>query len=89
VAVIAATAAQLPPGELNVDNGRLHRNGAPLEGFDGIKKELQSEADAAAAGHGLSPDERPTLTQAVARYAKKPSELAHLPEISSEEAFGE
>ena len=152
VAVIAATAAELPLAQLSVANGQLQRNEKGLEGFDyllfriegretrddmprnieepfqeaqaagelgdadkargfreaaiaaafrspdltradrrrvidGIKKELQLEAGAA--GHGLAGGEKLKLAQAVARHARNPADIAHLPEISSDEAFGE
>lgn len=56
--------------------------------IDGIKKGL-ADASAAGAGLGLAPGEQLTLAVAVAKYAQKPAQLAHLPEISSAEAFGE
>jgi hypothetical protein len=56
--------------------------------IDGIKKGL-ADASALGVGLGLAPGERPTLVDAVAKHAPEPAQLAHLPEISSAEAFGE
>ena len=73
----AIAAAFRSPDLTRVDRRRV---------IDGIKKELQLEAGAA--GRGLAGGETLLLAQAVARHARKAADIAHLPEISSDEAFG-